>query len=256
MTDTRTSGTQAVDRAALLVSTVLKADRPMTFVDLIDACGLPRSTTSRLLAALERTQLLGRHADGGYLAGPLFWDFAAHNDSGQELGRLAEPVLTEVREETGETVNLGVVRGDQVVHVAQVDSNFLLGTRDWTQIVVPAHTSALGKVMCAFGAIRPPAGPLQRFTDQTVCTRTELDAHLSLTRSRGYATTIDELETGLSAVAAPVPGPSGAVLAAIGISGPTQRIQERVQPTGQLLIDQAERLSQLLRRHSRTEGVA
>ena len=68
-----TTGTQAVDRAALLVSTVVQADEPLSFADLQDACDLPKSTTSRMLAALERGELLERDADGSYVAGSLFW---------------------------------------------------------------------------------------------------------------------------------------------------------------------------------------
>ena len=64
-----TTGTQAVDRAALLVSTVVQADEPLSFAALQDACDLPKSTTSRMLTALERSELLERTDDGSYVAG-------------------------------------------------------------------------------------------------------------------------------------------------------------------------------------------
>ena len=66
---TAASGTQAVDRAAPLIRLVVRADEPLTFTELVDEAGLARSTTSRLLAALERTGLLERDPDGGYVAG-------------------------------------------------------------------------------------------------------------------------------------------------------------------------------------------
>ena len=67
--------------------------------------------------------------------------------------RLARPAMEAIGEDTHETVHLSVARGDRVVQVAQVDSRYLLGTRDWTEVDVPAHCSALGKVFWRWGAL-------------------------------------------------------------------------------------------------------
>ena len=153
------SGTRAVDRAADLVSTVVRADEPMTFADLQESSGLAKSTASRMLSALERSGLLERDAAGSYVAGSLFWLYAARHDPWDELVRLARPAMEAIGDDTRETVHLSVTRGDQVVQVAQVDSRHLLGTRDWTEIDVPAHCSALGKVFYAWGALADPGRP-------------------------------------------------------------------------------------------------
>ena len=73
------------------MSTVVRADEPLTFAELQAECGLPKSTTSRMLTALERTELLERNAAGSYVAGPLFWLYAARHDPWEELVRLARP---------------------------------------------------------------------------------------------------------------------------------------------------------------------
>ncbi|XVX21539.1 IclR family transcriptional regulator [Actinomycetota bacterium] len=251
------SGTQAVDRAALLVSTVVLAEEPLNFADIAERCDLPRSTTSRLLAALERTELLERNEHGGYVAGPVFWLYSLRYDPWEELSSLAHPVLERVGEITGETVNLGIARGDRVVHVAQVDSRYLLAARDWTSVDVPAHTSALGKVLYAYEALRPPtSGLLERTTEHTVGDARQLTAQLATIRRQGYAVTTDELEIGLSGLAVPVFGVRGEVLAAMGISGPTARFEGRVTEMTRLLMEQAEQLSRLLRHRTRKEGVA
>lgn len=250
------SGTQAVDRAALLVSTVVLAPAPLAFAEIADECGLPRSTTSRLLTALERTELLERNEAGSYVAGPLFWRYATRHDPFEEVGRLAGPVLERVGAETGETVNLGMPRGERVVHVAQVDSRFLLGTRDWTQVEVPPHASSLGKVLYAFAALPLPSGELPALTDRTLVNVPALRRELAEVRRRGWATTVDELELGLTGIAAPVRNARGEVIAALGISGPTPRLVERLAPLGRLLTDQAEQLTALLRRRTPEEGVA
>jgi DNA-binding IclR family transcriptional regulator len=243
------TGTQAVDRACALVSLVVRADEPLTFTEITDAAGLARSTTSRLLAALERTDLLHRDASGAYVAGSLFALHAARHDPWQEMARVAQPFLERLRDQTGETAHLGVPQGAAVVHVAQVDSAYLLAARDWTQLQVPEHCSSLGKVLYAYGRLPQPDGPLERPTKHSVVDLAQLQHDLEEVRRRGYAATVDELEVGLTGMASPVRGRDGEVVAALGVSGPTARLADRVDQVGRLLIDQAEALSGLLRRH-------
>ncbi len=240
-------GTQAVDRAAALIDLVVRAAEPLSFTELTDQTGLARSTTSRLLSALERTELVERDPAGGYVAGPLFALHAALHDPWPQIARLARPVLETVGRQTGESVHLGVPRGRDVVHIAQVESTYLLAARDWNQVPVPPHCSALGKVLYAFDRLPMPVGRLERRTARTVSDRDALAVELTRIRRTRIATTVDELETGLSAIAAPVEGRDG-VFAALGISGPTARLNKRADQVGQLLIEQAEVLSALLLR--------
>ena len=140
-----------------------------------------------------------------------------------------------------------MTRGEKVVQVAQVDSRFLLGTRDWTEIEVPAHTSALGKVFYAWGALPVPQTPLERLTETTIGEPEELRRDGIRTRKRGWAITRDELEVGLTGIAVPVQGPRGDVVAALGISGPTARLEDRLDELGHNLSTHATQLSALLR---------
>jgi DNA-binding IclR family transcriptional regulator len=250
------NGTRAVDRAADLVSTVVRADDPMSFADLQEASGLAKSTTSRMLTALERSGLLERDADGSYVAGSLFWLYAARHDPWEELVRLARPTLEVIGEDTRETVHLSVTRGDRVVQVAQVDSEYLLGTRDWTEVDVPPHCSALGKVFYAWGVLDLPTEPLAAQTDATITDPTLFRCDAEQARRRGWAITADELEVGLSGVAVPVRGPHGDVVAALGVSGPTPRLDGRLDELGRRLKKHAEELSTLLRGRTPKEGVA
>ncbi len=250
------SGTRAVDRAADLVSTVVRADEPMTFADLQDASGLAKSTTSRMLTALERSGLLERDVAGSYVAGRLFWLYAARHDPWEELVRLARPVMEQIGDDTGETVHLSVTRGDRVVQVAQVDSRYLLGTRDWTEVDVPAHCSALGKVLFAWGALPIPKGPFETPTEATIATAAQLRRDAVRIRERGWALTEDELEIGLTGIAVPLFGIHGDAVAALGISGPTPRLEGRLDDVGRHLLDHAAQLSTLLRGTNKEEVVA
>ena len=249
------SGTQAVDRAASLLSLVVQADEPIAFGTLADVSGLARSTTSRLLSALERAHLLERDGSGAFMAGPLFALYAARHDPGREISRLAQPMLATVAEQTGETVHLAVPRGETVVQVAQIATRYVLGTRDWTDVDVPPHCSAQGKVLLAHGSIPLPAGELVRPASRSM-TRAELELDLERVRRSGYAVTRDELEEGLTAVAAPVRGRDGGVVAALGVSGPNARLAGDAESTGRLLIEQADALSALLHRRTPKEGAA
>ena len=219
------SGTQAVDRAARLLAEVVHSADPMTFTGLSAATGLAKSTTSRLLLALERNGLVRRDDHGRFLPGEMFVSFAWRGGAEAGLVAVAQPFLDRIGKATGETINLGVASGDGMVEqIAQVDSTFLIGGTNWVGRPVPAHCSALGKVLLAYGAAQLTIGPLERRTDNTITSEAALRTDLATVRARGYAVTDEELEPGLIAVAAPIRGYDGAVIAALSVSGPTTRM--------------------------------
>ena len=156
-TPTAGTGTQSIDRAADLLARVVRSEAPVTFTELAAATGLARSTTSRLLAALERADLLARDDHGRWAAGSLFDHYATRRSDDDQLVEGADATMRALGELTGETVNLGVPRRGTVVQVAQVDSAYYLGSRDWVGTDVPAHCSALGKILYAHGALPSPA---------------------------------------------------------------------------------------------------
>jgi IclR family transcriptional regulator, acetate operon repressor len=247
-------GTQAVDRAASLLTYIVEADHPVTFAEVTEAAGLARSTSSRLLAALENNRLIERCGAGEYVGGPLFVLYAARHDRNAQLARLAHPMLERIGELTGEDVHLAVAAGSRIDHISQIDSTYLLGARDWSDIEIPAHSSALGKVLLAWDVMPRPRGSLETPTGHTLRSRGDLDVDLAQVRTRGYAITRDELEVGLAGVATPVFGPDKDVVAAVGVSGPTARLDARLEELGHLLKDHTEQLSALLRRGTHTEA--
>jgi IclR family acetate operon transcriptional repressor len=250
-----TSGTQAIDRAAELLSLVVLGDGPRAFSDLVSDTGLAKSTASRLLQALERHRLVHK-ADEGYEAGPLFALYASRHEPDDELIWLAQPTLEALSRATGETVNLAIVRHNAVVQIAQIDSTFLLGTTNWVDVDVPSHCSALGKVFYAAGSIPLPRGPMERRSDRTVTDPAVLARECEQIRKVGYATAFGELEVGLDAVAAPVLSRSGEVVAAVGLSGPSDRISKGLPHLGKLLRKHAQDLSEVLGHDTRKEGAA
>ena len=223
MAVTTPGGTQAVDRAAALLVSVLAAPEPVSFASLATDSGLPKSTLSRLLSSLERNGLIERGSDGSVVPGPRITDYALSIRPEDDLARLAQPALDRLAELTGETVNLAVPLSGEVRQIAQVDSRYLLGAVNWLDRPVPFHCSALGRVFLAAGAPLP-AGRLARFTDRTITSRATLERTLDRVRADGFAVVDSELEPGLVAIAAPIRSADGSVVAAVSVSGPSIRL--------------------------------
>jgi IclR family transcriptional regulator, acetate operon repressor len=135
-----------------------------------------------------------------------------------------QPAMDKLSQQTGETVNLAVPDGSDVLNVAEVASTFILScSGGWIGRRTKPHAVANGKVLLAYGAIGIPR-TLERYTDHTIVTRDALEAELAAVRRNGYATAVAELEDGLVAVAAPVFDGAGACAAALSVSGPAYRM--------------------------------
>jgi IclR family acetate operon transcriptional repressor len=248
-------GTLAIDRAAHLLTLVLEAERPRALGELAGDAELPKSTTSRLLAALERQGLVEqRGRRGRFCPGPVVLRFAHRGSADRHLAELAEPHLNALSDASEETINLAVPSALGVEHVAQVESRHFLGTGQWIGRRVPYHCTAVGKVLVAFGAAGLPA-VLEPLTPSTIVDRDRLVAELEAVRRDGYALAVDELETGLASLAAPVIGLDGDAVAALAISGPSVRLDaQRVAELRPQVIQEAQALGERLGDHE-TKGV-
>lgn len=231
------TGTQAVDRATSLLIAILNSPEPPLLSELARKLGLPKSTTSRILGALERQGLVRRDRNSAYLGGEVLLRYASTQNQDAALVNRMRPVLESLANKTGETINLAVPGIDDLKLIDQVDAKHLLGATNWIGKAVPYHASALGKVLLAFGAAALPAGNLQTKTNRTITSRNSLNTELEKIRKIGYAIIDNELEDGLVAVAAPVYGIDGEVIAAISISGPDARInRDQLNKFGELII--------------------
>jgi IclR family transcriptional regulator, acetate operon repressor len=250
-----TPGTQSIDRGAQLLALVLESDAPRALGELAASAGLPKSTASRILGALERNGLVEQEGmRGAFRAGPVMARFAGRGISLRRLAELSERPMAALAEATGETINFAVAAPAGVEHVAQVDSRHFLGTSHWVGRRVPYHCSANGKVLLAFSAAGATAGELEARTSRTIVEPARLTAELEGIRREGFATAVDELELGLSAVAAPVLDESGRAVAALSVSGPTLRLSpRRIAELRPIVIKQARALGEEL--GQRTEGV-
>ena len=187
-----------------------------------------KSTAFRLVTALEGRGLVEQVGDRGkYRLGMAVVRLAGAVTDQLDVTRRARSACEELAATTGETVNVAVADGDSALNVDQVRGTSSVVTRNWVGERTPLHATSSGKVLMAF---RPPVRAaglgdrLRRFTDATVVRRHDLEEALDEISVDGYAVTLEELEVGLNAVAAPVRGPDGVVVAALSVSGPSYRL--------------------------------
>jgi IclR family transcriptional regulator, acetate operon repressor len=241
---TAASGELVADRTAHLLAVVLER-APQTVTELADAVGAPAIELEPLLAALERHQLVAW--DGAHSAvrpGPAALRFARSGVGREDLVELAQRSMRRLAEESGETANLFLPGPAGTEAIAQVDGRHLLGATNWLGRELGFHCTAAGKVFLAFGAAELGDGELERLTPATVTDRSRLARELEAIRDQGYGTIVDELEPGLSAVAAPVRDRGGAVIAALTASGASLRLApQRLRLLGRVALEQAHALS-------------
>jgi IclR family transcriptional regulator, acetate operon repressor len=224
------SGAQSVERALAVLRCFERAPGSVGVSEIAVATGLSVSTAHRLVRALCAGGLLTQDVrTERYQLGPLLVVLGRRAEDQLGYAR-ALPALESLAEATGESVNLGIRSGAEVLVVLAVASSQPLRFDQLAGSRVPIHTSAMGKCLLAF--VGPGADPLGdlprlgRFTDRTITRRDELLAALRQTRERGWALNDEERNPGVRAVAAPVLDANGTAVAAVAVQGPALRLPD------------------------------
>jgi DNA-binding IclR family transcriptional regulator len=235
------------ERAAALVVAVL-ARSPRAIAQLGGELSLSEDELRASLAVLSEHRLIAVDEQRATVSpGPVALRFARSGKGRDDLIELAQPRLRRLADETGETANLIVARPGGTEAIAQADGQHLLGVSNWVGRPLGLHCTAAGKVFLAHEVARLPDGPLDATTAATITDPAALEADLAGVLERGYALLVDELEPGLSAVAAPVRERDGDVVAAMCVSGATLRLpRQRLDLLGRLCVEQANELSATL----------
>ena len=234
----RTSGVGVLDKAASVLSALER--QPLTLAGLVTATGLARPTAHRLAVALEFHRFVGRDLQGRFVLGPRLMELA--DAAGEDpLLSTAGPILTRLRDITGESTQLFRRQGDLRVCVASVERPS--GLRDTVplgaQLSMKAGSAA--QVLLAWEEPERIGKLLEEasFTEST----------LQTVRRRGWAQSVAEREPGVASVSAPVLAPSGKIIAAVSASGPIERLSRYPgRLHGAAVMAAAERLSEVLKR--------
>jgi DNA-binding IclR family transcriptional regulator len=192
--------------------------------------GIAKSTASRMMAALASGGLLERRANGRYRLGLRLFEYGQLAADRLLIKEMGLPVLAELRDRVAETVQLGIPLGTEVLYIDRLEGTH--GLRFHTEAFrrVPAHSSSSGKAIAAFNPYFARAvcqAGLRRRTPHTIVDPAQFRAALAEIHERGWASSEEEFEVGLSSVAAPVlavRGERSYAVAAISVAGPTQRV--------------------------------
>ncbi len=224
---------QSVDRA-LSVLTVLARSGESGVSDIARELGVHKSTVFRLVATLEAHDLVEQHSERGkYRLGVGILRLAGATSAGLDVVQEARPIERQLAARTGETVNLAILSETGALYIDQIAGPSALQPHNWVGQHVPLHATSNGKVLLSELPSEEVAVHLPRlkaFTAHTVTSRGELRQQLLAVQRLGYAVVVDELEVGLTAIAAPVRDAHGDIIASLSVSGPTFRIDdERTQ---------------------------
>jgi DNA-binding IclR family transcriptional regulator len=250
---------QSVDRA-LTVLSLLARHGELGVTEIAEELDVHKSTAFRLVTTLEVHDLVEQQTDRGkYRLGVGVLRLAGATTMRLDLVQSSREVTERLAESVGETVNLAVLSGDRALYVDQVLGSATLQLHNWVGQRIPLHATSNGKVLLA--NVSPArleeltSGELERFTDRTITEFDRLRADLDEVHARGYAVAVDELEIGLTAVAAPVHGADGAVVASLSASGPSFRIPaDRITPLAERVADAAHQVSRRLGWHGVIES--
>lgn len=223
-----TQGVRSVQRAVEILGLLTESQPVISIAEIVRATGLAKTTVIRLVQTLEQNGLLWATAKG-YMAGPSLWRWAHLAKATWELPPETKELMRGLAQRQRETVNLYVLRDIWRVCVAQQESPQPL--RHVVQVgdELPLWAGASSKILLrdADGAL---LGRIARGSPYGPEHATTLKARIDEAAVRGFAVSHGEREKGLSAVAVPVIGRTGAVVAALSLSGPTVRFpDERVQ---------------------------
>jgi IclR family transcriptional regulator, acetate operon repressor len=222
---------RSVERAITILD-LLAQGGWRTGADLARELNVHRSTALRLLGTLERHAFVERdQRTARYRLGRRLPQLASVVTGEFNLRDVARPVCEQVAGATGETATFELLIGDDIVPIEQAAAATSVVTINWLGRRYPVHCTASGKAFLAFGpdAVRDRllARPLEPVTPRTITDRAQLESQLEVARQSGVARTHEELEMGLDAIAAPIFGADGEMVAALDVSGPSHRLRNR-----------------------------
>lgn len=227
---------QSVERTLDILEALALAGRPVNLSELSQKVSLHVSTVHRLLATLiERGYARQESSTGRYTVGTRLLELSSGVTEQIDVRAEAHPVLERLSSLIGETANLAVRSGDNLVYIDQVQSDRLV--RMFTRVgsSAPLYCTGAGKLFLAFVPEVQFERELNRYllehrleprTPHTLVRPQALREELRKIRERGYSFDNEEMEEGVICVAAPVFDRAGQIVAAISVSGPSTRLSE------------------------------
>lgn len=194
--------------------------RKLSLTDVARHCGLPVSTTHRLVAMLVSWGGLVRDVDGRYGVGQRLWEVGLLADVQSELKLVAAPFLQDLYSTTRETIYLAIREGDRALYIDRLAGKIRPPVLAEVGSVLPLHATGVGKVLLAAApesVLARVLSDLRPVTGRTIVDPDRLAAQLESVRQRGFARTVEEMGPGTASVAVPIRRHPNEVIAAIGL---------------------------------------
>jgi IclR family transcriptional regulator, acetate operon repressor len=224
---------QSVDRAISVLELLAQGEAGIT--EIAGELGVHKSTVSRLVSVLEARGLVEQLGERGkYAIGFGVVRLAGAATGRMDLTKLGQPVCQTLADSFGETVNIAVHDAGVAINITQARGSAAVSAVNWIGQRTPLHATSSGKILLAYLPVderrRLVSLPLDSYTENTVVDGSRLLSELKEVATQGYAACFEELELGLHAVAVPVRGHRGEVVAAMSASGPSYRLsRQRVE---------------------------
>jgi DNA-binding IclR family transcriptional regulator len=220
---------QVIDRMMKLLDVLSYYHDPVSLKQLALETGLHPSTAHRILGAMGVSGFVERAEPGSYRLGIRLLELGNLVKSRINIRDSALPLMQQLHQQLGESVNLGVRQGDEIVYVERTSSGrssvrvvHLVGAR------APLHVTAVGKLYLVEDGIEKireyaKRTGLPRYTATSITTLPMLEKELERVRRHGVAFDNEEIEQGLRCIAAPVRDDTGELVAGLSVSAPAER---------------------------------
>jgi IclR family pca regulon transcriptional regulator len=220
----------ALAKGIRVLSLIADSTTPVRITQLSKSLDLSIGAIQRVTSTLTKLGYLRRPTTGqGYILGPKAWGMGLSIVNQIELKNVVHPYLKDLSDKVGETVNLGVLDGTEMIYLDRIKTNHILNLNVNVGARLPAYSTSLGKAVAAF----LPDPELKEFlnrldlkplTHHTITHKKLLEEELRRIRRKGFAINNAETDNGIRSVAAPIRDRSGRVIAAINISVPSIRV--------------------------------
>lgn len=224
-----------VTKVLHILETLHDAPSGLQLKDVAQLTGINKSTAYRFLAHLEHEGYVFRDSSGAYAIGVRLARLASGSSYQTTLRKLSRPILQQLWRVTGETVNIAVLDGREVLYLDVMESSHTFRLVSQVGMRRPVYCTALGKVMLSYIPEEEQqyffdGMSFERFTPHTIRGVVQLRKEFALIRQRGYSIDNEEAYLGSRCIGAPIFEASGKITAALSVSGPTTRVTREKVP--------------------------
>lgn len=219
---------QVIDRMSSLLDAVARYPEPVSLKVLTAETGLHSSTAFRILDSMLTNGFVERDAAGKYQLGRKLLSLGSRVRAQSDVRQIALPVMARLRDELGESVNLTIREGDEVVYIEKATPNRMMHVQQLVGSRAPLHVTAVGKLMLAIGGddecrAYATRTNLPAYTRNTINNLPALLQEAEKLRGQGYAFDDEEAEIGVGCIGTLIYDASGNIIAGLSISAPIER---------------------------------